>query len=44
MDHENLFYRLGYFKGVGKKKPFACQINLNNLCGSDNIIFWVSDD
>jgi len=21
-----------------------CQINLNNLCSSDNLLFWVSTD
>jgi len=33
-----------YFQGLLSQFFFLCQINLNNLFSSDNLLFWVSND
>jgi len=37
-------YIFSWFVITWSQHFFFCQINLNHLCSSDNIIFWVSDD
>jgi len=33
-----------YFQDLLSQHFFVCQINLNNLFSSDNLLFWVSNN